>query len=74
MYCRENFIQVDVFYQEISFEEIQQNKAFEFLSLLSEVRFFTEPSSARVCCFKFFVFFRAGKNLRVYILLPKNES
>ena len=34
---RENFIKVDVFYQEISYEEIQQNKAFEFLSLLSEV-------------------------------------
>ena len=34
---RGNFIQVDVFYQEISYEEIQQNKGFECLSLLSEV-------------------------------------
>ena len=30
-------MQVDIFYQEISFEEIEQNIAFEFLSLLSEV-------------------------------------
>ena len=30
-------MQVDIFYQEISYEEIEQNIAFEFLSLLSEV-------------------------------------
>ena len=30
-------MQVDIFYQELSFEAIAQNKAFEFLSLLSEV-------------------------------------
>ncbi len=35
--CRENFLQVDIFYQEISYEAIEQNIAFEFLSLLSEV-------------------------------------
>ena len=28
---------VDVFYQELSYEEIEQNVAFEFLSLLSEI-------------------------------------
>ena len=28
---------VDIFYQELSYEEIQQNVAFEFLSLLSEI-------------------------------------
>ena len=30
-------MQVDIFYQELSYEEIQQNIAFEFLSLLSEI-------------------------------------
>ena len=30
-------MQLDIFYQELSYEEIQQNIAFEFLSLLSEV-------------------------------------
>ena len=34
---RNNFVQVDVFYQELSNEVIEQNIAFEFLSLLSEV-------------------------------------
>ena len=28
---------VDIFYQELSYEEIQHNVAFEFLSLLSEI-------------------------------------
>ena len=28
---------VDIFYQELSYEEITQNIAFEFLSLLSEI-------------------------------------
>ena len=28
---------VDIFYEELSYEEIQQNVAFEFLSLLSEI-------------------------------------
>ena len=28
---------VDIFYQELSYEEIEQNVAFEFLSLLSEI-------------------------------------
>ena len=28
---------VDIFYQEFSYEEIEQNVAFEFLSLLSEI-------------------------------------
>ena len=30
-------MQVDIFYQELSYEEIEQNTAFEFLSLLSEI-------------------------------------
>ena len=30
-------MQVDIFYQELSYEEIQQNVAFEFLSLLGEI-------------------------------------
>ena len=37
MYSRENFLKVDIFYPELSYEEIEQNIAFEFLSLLSEV-------------------------------------
>ena len=28
---------MDIFYQELSYEEIEQNIAFEFLSLLSEI-------------------------------------
>ena len=28
---------VDIFYEELSYEEIEQNVAFEFLSLLSEI-------------------------------------
>ena len=28
---------MDIFYQELSYEEIEENKAFEFLSLLSEI-------------------------------------
>ena len=28
---------MDIFYQELSFEEIEQNISFEFLSLLSEI-------------------------------------
>ena len=34
---RENFLQIDVFYKELSYEKIEQQKAFEFSSLLSEV-------------------------------------
>ena len=30
-------MQLDIFYQEISYEEIEQNIAFEFLSFLSEI-------------------------------------
>ena len=36
-FSSENFLQVDIFYKEISYEEINQQPAFEFLSLLSEV-------------------------------------
>ena len=28
---------MDIFYEELSYEEIEENKAFEFLSLLSEI-------------------------------------
>ena len=34
---RNNFIQVDIFYEELSYQRIEQNIAFEFLSLLSEI-------------------------------------
>ncbi len=34
---RKNFLQVDIFYQELSYQKIEQNVAFEFLSLLGEV-------------------------------------
>ncbi len=34
---RNNFLQVDIFYQELSHRVIEQNVAFEFLSLLSEI-------------------------------------
>ncbi len=34
---RRNFLHLDVFYQEMRYEDIQQNKAFEFLGLLSDV-------------------------------------
>lgn len=34
---RDNFLQVDIFYKQLSFEKVTQQKAFEFLSLLSEV-------------------------------------
>ena len=37
LYYRNNFLQVDIFYQELSYEEIEQNIAFEFLSLLGEI-------------------------------------
>ena len=37
IYCRDNFVVVDIFYEELSYEEITQNVAFEFLSLLSEI-------------------------------------
>ena len=30
-------MQVEIFYQDLSYEEIEQNIAFEFLSLLSEI-------------------------------------
>ncbi len=36
-FFRRNFLQVDVFYPELSYEDVQQNPAFKFLSLLSEV-------------------------------------
>ena len=35
--CRENFVQVDVFYKSLRYEEISIHQAFPFLSLLSEV-------------------------------------
>ncbi len=35
--CRTNFINVEIFYEALSNQVMEQNKAFEFLSLLSEV-------------------------------------
>ena len=34
---RENFLQLDIYYQQLSYEKVSQQVAFEFLSLLSEV-------------------------------------
>ena len=34
---RNNFLNVDIYYKELSVEEIQQQPAFQFLSLLSEI-------------------------------------
>ena len=37
IYFRENYIKIDIFYMDLSFTYIEQQVAFEFLSLLSEV-------------------------------------
>ena len=37
IFSRENFLHIDIFYQEISYQQIEQNIAFEFLSFLSEI-------------------------------------
>ena len=34
---RENFLQVDMFYKDLSYERVGQQESFPFLSLLSEV-------------------------------------
>ena len=36
-YFRKNFMQIDIFYSELSYEVITQQKAFEFESLLGEI-------------------------------------
>ena len=33
----ENFLQVDIFYKDLSYERVEQQPSFPFLSLLSEV-------------------------------------
>lgn len=35
--CSGNFLQVDVFYKEMSYEKVDQQVAFEALSLFSEI-------------------------------------
>ncbi len=35
--CRKNFLQVDIFYQDLSFEQMETNIAFEPLSLVGEI-------------------------------------
>ena len=37
IYFRNNYIQLDGFYQELSYTKIEQQEAFSFISLLSEV-------------------------------------
>lgn len=37
MHCRENYIKLEIFYKELSYESIRQQVAFEFLSLVSEI-------------------------------------
>ena len=34
---RKNFLELDVFYQDLSYEVIEQQRAFEFESLLGEI-------------------------------------
>ncbi len=37
-YCfRKNFLKLDIFYEKLGYQIIEQNPAFEFLSLLSEI-------------------------------------
>ncbi len=40
---RKNFLLVDIFYQELAYQQIEQHPAFEFLSLLSEIGGFLGP-------------------------------
>ena len=35
--CRSNYIKIDVFYKELSYKIVKQQKAFGFLSFLSEI-------------------------------------
>ena len=37
MFFRDNFLNLDIYYKYLTVEEIHQQPAFEFLSLLSEV-------------------------------------
>ena len=37
LFCRENFLQVDIFYQELKYQNMEQNVAFEPLSLVGEI-------------------------------------
>ena len=37
LFCRKNFLQLDIFYKELSYDTIEQQKAFKFESLLGEV-------------------------------------
>ena len=37
IFFRENYIKMDIFYKELSYMKIRQQRAFEFISLLSEV-------------------------------------
>ena len=36
-YHRDNFLQIDIFYRQLSYEQVTEQKAFELLSLFSEV-------------------------------------
>lgn len=35
--CRKNFLKIDVFYKEMTFERITQHEKFKFLSFISEI-------------------------------------
>ena len=37
LFFRDNYIKLDVFYQELSYNKVSQQQAFGFISLLSEV-------------------------------------
>ena len=36
-FCRHNFLTVSIYYKELTYQVVTQQKAFEFLSLLSEI-------------------------------------
>ena len=45
MCFRENFLNLDIYYKYLTIEEVYQQPAFEFLSLLSEVCIFERAYS-----------------------------
>ena len=47
-FCRRNFVQMDVFYKELTERSIKTQKAYEYPALLSECFMF--PLSRPICC------------------------
>ena len=81
---RENFVQVDIFYQELSYEQLQENIAFDFPSLLSEIGGFLAlllgASALTVCEILDFVLifllekFHVRKRIAAMISRPVDEG